>query len=213
MKRICMAALMLASITFISACGSPEEQIHKHLEETIVLEKDFEDQQKPLMELEQEEKALFDEIMSLGMKHFDKITSLSNEALANLDKREEHLAKEEEAMEASKNEFEKIDDVLDKMEDEKIQAKAKDLQDLMNKRFDAHGQLVSAYKDVIQEDRKMYEMLKDKELKHEDLEAQIVKSNEAQEKVLEANEKFNEYTKTFNAEKEKLYKEAGIGSE
>ncbi|RWR12403.1 YkyA family protein [Siminovitchia fortis] len=210
MKKRHLAVILLASATLLSACGTPEEQIHKSLEETVVLEKDFEKQQKPLMKLEKEEKSLFDEIMNLGMKKFDEIVALSDKALANLDKREELLAKEEKAMAASKKEFDNIDHLIDKLKDDQLKGKAKELKKLMNRRYDSHEQLVKAYREAIKEDRKIYEMMKDKELKLEDLEAQIETANNVQEEVLKASEQFNKFTDQFNEEKEKLYKEAGI---
>lgn len=209
-KKRHLAVILLASATLLSACGTPEEQIHKSLEETVVLEKDFEKQQKPLMKLEEEEKKLFDDIMQLGMKKFDEITSLSDKALANLDKREELLAKEEKAMSASKKEFDKIDNLIDKLKDDQLREKAKELQKLMIQRYESHELLVEAYKKVIKEDRKIYELMKDKELKLENLEAQIEAANKVQEEVLAASEEFNKFTEEFNEEKGKLYKEAGI---
>ncbi|WP_313428852.1 YkyA family protein [Siminovitchia terrae] len=213
MKKRHLAAILLASSAFISACGSPEEQIHKSLEETVVLEKDFEKQQKPLMKLEKEEKSLFDEMMNLGMKKFDEIVSLSDKALTNLDKREELLAKEEEAMAASKKEFDKIDGLIGKLKDDQLKGKAKELQELMNQRYDSHKQLVKAYNEAIKQDRKVYELMKDKELKLETLESQIESANQVQEDIQAANELFNKLTDQFNEGKEKLYKEAGIISD
>ncbi|RST75345.1 hypothetical protein D4T97_008850 [Siminovitchia acidinfaciens] len=210
MKKRYLAAVVLASTALFSACGSPEEQIHKNLEETVVIEKDFEKQQKALMKLEEKEKALFDKMMKLGMKKFDEISSLADDALANLDKREELLAKEEEAMAASKKEFEKINDLIDKLKDDRLKEKAKELQGIMNQRYESHEQLIKAYKDVIKEDRKIYELVKNKDLKFEDLESQIDAANQAQEEVLRANERFNKFTEKFNEEKEKLYRETGI---
>ncbi|ONK23721.1 hypothetical protein BLX87_09150 [Bacillus sp. VT-16-64] len=201
---ICVSAFLLAS------CGSPEKKIYKTLEETVSIEKDFESQQKPMAELEEKETEIFNEMMKLGMKQMDKVTELSDKALNNLKKREEYLKKEEKAIAASKKEFEKVKETIPSLEDEPLKEKANQLEQLMAERYDAHVKLSKAYKATIKEDRKLYEMMKNKDLKLEELEQQIAASNKAREQVIEANKEFNEYTKKFNEEKSAFYKEADL---
>lgn len=210
MKKRKTAAVIFASAFLMASCGSPEKKIFKTLEETVAIEQDFENQQKPMTKLEEKEKEIFRDMMALGMKQFDKITELADEALNNLDKRAEYLKKEEEAIAASKKEFEKVKGAVPKLKDEKLVERAKQLEKLMNERYDAHVELSKAYNEAIKEDRKLYKMMKNKDLKLEELEQQIDASNKAQEKVIEANKQFNKFTKKFNEEKSVFYKAAGI---
>lgn len=210
MKKRKLAIVICASAFLLASCGNSEKKIYKTLEETVSIEKDFESQQKPMAELEEKENEIFNEMMKLGMKQMDKITKLSDKALNNLKKREEYLKKEEEAIAASKKEFEKVKETIPSLEDEPLKEKANQLEQLMTERYDAHAKLSKAYKATIKEDRKLYEMMKDKDLKLEELEQQIAASNKAREQVIEANKQFNEYTKKFNEEKSSFYKEADL---
>ncbi|MFS0645096.1 YkyA family protein [Siminovitchia sp. 179-K 8D1 HS] len=213
MKKRKLAFVICASAFLMASCGSPENKIYKTIEETVAIEKDFENQQKPMTELEERENQIFREMMKLGMKQMDKITKLSDEALKNLEKREEYLEKEESAIAASNKEFEKVKETIPKLKDEKLMEKAKELEKLMTERYDAHAQLSKAYKEAIKEDRKLYEMMKNKDLKLEEVEQQIAAANKAQERVIEANKQFNQFTKKFNEEKSAFYKAAGIQNE
>ncbi|HEY4552122.1 MAG TPA: YkyA family protein [Bacillaceae bacterium] len=206
-------AVLLVTAMIIAGCSSPEENIYSILEETAVKEKDFENQQKPLAGLEEQEKKLFDQIMALGMKDFEKINTLTDEALENLDKREELIDKEQAAIEASKKEFEKLDGSITKLKEEDLKKQAADLQDLMDKRFKSHDALYSSYKKGLEEDRKLYKLLQDKDLKLEQLESQIASSNKAYESIFKANKEFNELTALYNDAKTKFYQNSGINIE
>ena len=85
--------MMFIFASIATGCSSPHDSIYQTLEETAVIEKDFNKQQNSIAELETDEKSLFDEITALGMKDFEKATKLADEALKNLDKREEYIKK------------------------------------------------------------------------------------------------------------------------
>ncbi|MEK3887123.1 YkyA family protein [Bacillus sp. FSL K6-3431] len=210
MKKIIITTCMLIMAVIMSACSAPEENIYQTLEDTVGKESNFEQQQKPLTELEIAEKALFDEIMELGMKDFEKISQKADEGLANLDKREALLKKEKESIDASKETFSKISEEVSNLEEDNIKKEAENLQNVMKKRYESYDNLYSSYIEGIGEDRKTYEMIKDKELRMEDLQTQIETTNKVYENVFEANSQFNEQTEKFNKAKAKFYKEAGI---
>jgi hypothetical protein len=212
-KKRKTAAVLLAMAVLLPGCGNPEKDLYHILEKTAAAEKEFESRQKPMTELEEKENGIFGEIMKLGMKEMDKVESLSDEALKNLEERHSYLKKEEEAMAASKKEFGKIHKLIPDLKDKKLQEHAKQLETLMSRRYDAHALLVSAYEEAIREDEKIYGMLKNEDLKLEDLERQIEASNKAKENVIEANRQFNEFTEKFNKEKAVFYKKAGLQTE
>src|SRR5690625_7842807 len=60
---------------------SIESEISNHLDESVTLEKEFKEQQSHITDLEEQEQAIYEEILDLGMDDFDEIKSLSNEAL------------------------------------------------------------------------------------------------------------------------------------
>lgn len=209
-KRLFCLFIMVAFALVTIGCSSPADNIYDILEETVAKESDFEKQQAPMMELEIEEIALFDEIMELGMKEFETIVELANQALANLDQREELLNKEKAALEQSQLEFEKINEQIDDMKDGTLKNSAIELKKLMQDRFDSYDNLYEAYLNGLNEDRKIYSLVQNEDLELESLEKQIEASNKAYESVFEFNDIFNEKTEQFNKAKLEFYEEAGF---
>ncbi|MCJ8006117.1 YkyA family protein [Lederbergia wuyishanensis] len=210
MRKIHTIIFVVLIAVVLTACTSSGDNIYKALEATAAKEADFENQQEPLKKLETSEKEIFDQIMELGMKEFDQISKLADNAIANLDQREEHLKKEKNSIEESKKEFHLATEEFKKIKDEKLKNQANELQELMNKRYESYDKLYSAYLNGLQEDRKIYEIIKNEDLKLEDLEAQIEASNKAYENVFEANQHFNEQTEKFNKAKLKFYEDSGL---
>ncbi|MBS4193835.1 YkyA family protein [Lederbergia citri] len=210
MKKLHTIVFVLLISVFLSACSSNEDHIYQTLEATAAKEADFEKQQQPLSKLETNEKELFDQILDLGMKDFDQISKLADDALANLKQREEHLKKEKESIEKAKEEFKLATDEFNSIKDEKLKNQAHDLQEIMNTRYKSYEKLYSAYMNGLAEDRKIYEMIKNEDLKLEDLQTQIEASNKAYEDVVEMNSQFNDQTEKFNKSKLQFYKDLGI---
>jgi len=186
--------------------------MHGKLEQVVELEKEFEDQQDPLVKLEKSEQEIYAKIISLGLEKMDEIKSLSDEALASVAKREEYMNKEEESIQKSKEAFEKVKPIMEDMdEDEKdLKAKADDLYNVMMDRYEVHDQLYANYTTGLNYDKELYEMFKNKDVKIDALEEQINKINEVYQKVLANNEEFNKLTKQYNEQKLDFYKKAGV---
>ncbi len=212
-KKISLLSIMLAGVLSLAGClgkQSPEEKMFEELEKVVSIEKDFEEQQEPLVKLEKEEKKIYEQIISLGMKEYDQIVKLSDEALAIADKRSGHIEKEKESIGDSAKEFENVPGLIEDIEDQALKKQAKELQKTMEERYEIHDGLYENYKKGIQYDKELYEMLKDKELSFEKLEEQINKVNAVYEVVLEKNKEFNNKTDQYNKQKMAFYKEAGI---
>ncbi|MGE8206743.1 YkyA family protein [Heyndrickxia sp. NPDC080065] len=211
MARVKSVIICIFLILILAGCQTtPEEKIYHILEQTVAKEKEFDEQQKPLMDLEASEKELFDKIIDLGMKEMDKVTELSNSALKNLEQRREKMMIEQDSILSSKKEFSKIEDTIKEIKTEKIKIEAEQLYQLMEKRYDTHDRLYKAYIRGIDENVKLYQLLKKDELPIEDLENQIDVTNKAYSEVLKMNKLFNECTKEFNDSKLKFYKDANI---
>lgn len=212
-KKISLAIIMMAGVFSLAGCldkQSPEEEMFEALEKVVSIEKVFEDQQDPLVELEKKEKELYEKIISLGMKEYDQIVKLADEALAIADKREEHIDKEKESIDESEKEFKNVDKIIDEIEDANLKKQATELQKTMMDRYEIHNELYKNYKQGLQYDKELYEMLKDKELSFEKLEEQINKVNKIYETVMKNNQEFNDKTDQYNEEKLSYYKNAGI---
>ncbi|MGD6941699.1 YkyA family protein [Cytobacillus gottheilii] len=206
-------SVLLMSMVLLSGClnsETPAEKMHTVLEDAVAAEKGFEEQQTPLVELEKQEKELYDQIIALSMKEFEEIQKLSDEALASADQREEHMNEEKQSIDASKEEFQKIPDLIEEMEEEELKSEAQQLYDTMMDRYELHDTLYNQYSEALNNDKQLYELFKTKDLQLEQLEEQITLINDSYEQVLETNKKFNEKTADYNEIKLSFYQAAGL---
>jgi hypothetical protein len=209
-KVFMLFSLIVAMLAGCLGNSTPEEKIHQILEETVNQEKGFEQQQQPITKLENEEKEIYNQIIELGMKEFEQIVTLSNQAIDNIEKREELLEIERESMLASQKEFEKVEQPISDIEDSESKQRAESLQKTMLERYQAHDELYNTYKASISLDKELYNLFKKEELKMDQLQIQIDRINEAYQNVISANERFNQKTEQYNNEKATFYNSAEI---
>ncbi|RYG74027.1 hypothetical protein EU245_03935 [Lentibacillus lipolyticus] len=212
-KSLLISAIIL--FVFLPACSgkSASEQIYNHLEKAVELEKTFEKQQDPIVELEQKEQEIYKKIIDLNMDEYDKIKELSEKALANIEKREKKIKLEKESMQASKEEFMKIEDKLTDLEEASVQDKADEMFAAMTDRYEAYNELHKAYSKSLSLEEELYTMLQDKELEQETLSDHIASLNDSYQKVIEANKAFNNLTNEYNGLKKEFYDAAGLNVE
>lgn len=213
MKKILSGILLLMLAFFLTACSSAEEDVFKALEEVVVQEEEFEKQQNPLVELEEKEQEIFDKIMALNMDDFEEISTLADEAIENLTARQELIDKEKTSMEKSHEQFKKAEDKIKSIKDDKLKEQADKISVTMKERYDSYDEIYTTYKTSLDENKKIYELLKNEDLKLEDLESQIEVVNDTFVKIITANETFNELTEKFNEEKMDFYKAANLDVE
>lgn len=204
---------ILAIVLFLSGCFNQKTTVEKMyvvLEKVVSSEQEFEDQQDPLVSLEKKEKDLYDQIIGLGMKQYDQIVKLSDEAITLADKRKVHMEKETESLKESEKEFAKVTDIKDEFADAALGKLANELYDVMIKRYKAHDVLYKEYAKALKDDKDIYQMFKNKNIPLKDLEAQVTKLNKTYQKVFDANENFNHLTVQYNDKKLQFYKKAGL---
>ncbi len=213
-KRV-FAYISAVFLLVLAACNnqSTSEQMYEHLEEAVALEEAFAEQQQPLVELEQREKEIYNEIINLGMEEFDQVEELSQEAISIIDEREEKLKTEKQSIEDAKEEFDKAAEMVDELEEEEVKGKAEEMVSTMNDRYQAYQDLNESYTSALEQDRTLYELLQNQELKEEELRKQIDTINNQYDEVISANQSFNDYTEQYNQLKQSFYEAAGIDVE
>ncbi|CRK80648.1 YkyA family protein [Neobacillus massiliamazoniensis] len=207
--------IFFASALLLSGCFNQEtavDKIYKLLENVVSSEKVFEEQQEPLITLEKKEKDNYDQIIGLGMKQYDQIVKLSDEAIKMADERKGYMEKETKSLKESEKKFNKVKDLIPDIKDPELTKLANELYDVMQKRYQAHDELYNEYVEGIKNDKELYLMFKDKNLSIADLEAQVNKVNQTYEKIFTANNQFNQLTDEYNAKKKMFYQKAGINS-
>ncbi|UOQ48007.1 YkyA family protein [Gracilibacillus caseinilyticus] len=204
MRRLLLTGFLL--VLFIVGCSgdSVANDMYEHLEQTVELEQPFAEQQEPFSALEQEEQDLYNQIIELSADEMDKITSLSDEAIATIKERKELLQTELDSMNKAEEEFTKVKEYVEDLDEESKQV-AQELVDTMEQRYEAYQQLHDAYMDSLEQDQKLYELFKKEDLKEEDLRNQIETVNQSYDKVMEYNDNFNELTDTYNQLKQDFY--------
>lgn len=180
------------------------------MEEVVIAESAFEMQQDPLVNAEKKEKQLYDEIISLGMKEYEQIVKLTDQALLLVKERETLMASETESIEKSKEKFEKLKPYIKELEEPALKKAAKELFDVMMERYKLHDELQQSYSIALKLDKDLYQMFRNKDLSIDQLESQINQINEKYQQVYQINEKFNLNTKRYNELKLVFYKEAGF---
>jgi small-conductance mechanosensitive channel len=213
-NRIILA--LITGVFLLTGCVSKEksaEEIYKVLENVVEAEKEFEEQQEPLVALEKEEKDIYNQIMALGMKQHEEIVKLSDDALSLIEKRRDHLQKEIDSINASKKEFKKTEEIKEKINDPEQKRKMEDLFEIMSNRYKVHNQLSKEYMAALENDEELYVMLKNESISYDKLESHVTGLNTTYQKVFDANEKFNELTAQYNEKKLEFYKEAGLNLE
>ncbi|WP_066066320.1 YkyA family protein [Neobacillus soli] len=205
--------LVLAIVIIFAGCSkqkTPVEKMYDVLEKVVASEKGFEEQQDPLVSLEKKEKEIYDQIIELGMKEYDQIVKLADEAISLADDRKEHIEKETKSIKESEKEFKKAAELIGELDDPALAKLVQELYDTMMERYRAHEVLVKEYSEAITADKELYGMFKNKNLPLDNLEAQVEKLNESYKKVFEENEKFNKLTEKYNDQKLSFYKKAGL---
>lgn len=212
-KKILFFSLLLSLSFLLAGCfgqQSPEEKMFEAMEEVVHLEKGFEESQGPLVEFEKKEKELYEKIISLGNKDKEQIVKLSDEALTAVSERKKHMEKEQKSIKVSKEKFNSISPLIQDLDDKDLKKTANELYDIMSRRYEIHDDLYENYMKGIQYDTELYGMLKDNEISFDQLDDQVTKINQTYEKVLNANEQFNEKTNKYNEKKLAFYKKAGF---
>ncbi|MDP4086202.1 MAG: YkyA family protein [Bacillota bacterium] len=205
--------ILFASLFILTACGhqkTPTEKMYDVLENVVKAEDGFDQQQDPLVALEKKEKGIYDKIIGLGMKQYDEIVKLSNEAIQSADDRASKMKKETDSIKESKAKFKEVANIKDTLEKPKLKKLANQLYSIMLQRYEAHDILYKKYMIGVDNDKKLYEMFKEKNLSLEDLESQVNTTNKVYQEIYNANDKFNQLTNEYNKSKLQFYKEAGF---
>ncbi|HEY2422174.1 MAG TPA: YkyA family protein [Neobacillus sp.] len=204
---------LITAIVILTACFNQKTTVNKMydvLENVVDSEKVFEEQQEPLVTLEKNEKNIYDQIIGLGMKQYEQIVKLSDQASKMADERKVHMEQETISIKKSEKEFRKVANYKEDFEDPALKKLANELYDVMMKRYNTHDVLNKEYAEGIKNDKELYVMFKNKNLPLGDLEAQVTKVNKTYEKIFAANESFNNLTEQYNEKKLAFYQKAGL---
>ncbi|WP_245807728.1 YkyA family protein [Halobacillus massiliensis] len=211
MRYLKLLTLLMGAPFLLAACsGEPKEQMYDHLEEAVNLEETFREQQQPLQELEAEEEKIYNQIVELTSEEQKKINEMSEEALSIINERKDLLAEEKESIDEAKEEFDKAEGAADDLESEEAQKSADQLIEKMDQRYESYQELYDNYQTALNLDKELYEMFQNEDLTKDQLQGKVEEINESYTAIMEANEKFNQYTTEYNDLKKEFYEKAEL---
>jgi len=212
LKPYIWLACIVGFAILLSGCNDrkPDKQAFNYLEKAAKEEEGFNKEQKPLLKEEKKEQSLYNKIMALDTKDAKKIKSYSDEALSSLDKRQKMIDDENKSLTSAYKTFKKAVPYMKEIKKEKAAKSVQQLIDNMKKRYTAFQSLYKSYQSSITADKKLFTLLKDKNVKTEDLQKQLQTVNQTYQKIEENKKAFNAYTETFNDEKQVFYKIIGM---
>lgn len=207
-----MLLIGLCFILLLSACSgeSTIEMIYEHLEEAVKLEENFAKQQEDINQLEQQEQELYAQIIDLQMNEMDKIKELSQQAIGIIEERKEKMNLEKESIDASKEEFTKIENLIEELDEAALKEKAQEMYDVMSNRYQTYDQLHQAYMNSLELEKELYELLQDENVTQEQLSTHIENINKTYEEVISENDQFNAETVAYNDLKKEFYEMAEL---
>lgn len=212
MKYLIRVFLLTVVLVALAACGNQvdedielTEDIYNHLEETVIIEEDFEEIQIEINELEKLDQDLYNDMTELGNSDLEEISDIANEAINLLDERLALIKTEKDILIESKTEFLKIEPLVEKLEDDSKKTVAENLLEAMISRYDAYDIVYEKYTKSISKTNELYNLFKDEEFSEEAAYSLINDVNDSYNDVIEANEKFNEHTVKYNGFKKDLY--------
>lgn len=207
-----MMIVMLMFIAVLNACGddSTVEHIYEHLEETVVLEEDFHTYKDEITALEKKEQDIYEQIIDLTAEEFEQIKQLATEALETIEQRSNHLDKEQESIQASEKEFEKIKPLIDELTEDDVKNKANEMYDVMMERYRAYDDLYEVYKQSLELEKELYTLLKDEDTIQKEVTNQVADINEKYNEIHEAVDAFSLYTTQYNELKKGFYEVAQL---
>ncbi|MHC0038603.1 YkyA family protein [Pseudoneobacillus sp. C159] len=215
-KSLAIFFILLSNLMLLSGCFNQKaipEKIYEIMEKVVIAEKTFETQQLPLVQAEKKEKQLYDQIISLGMKESEQIAQLADVALKSVENRAALMDSETESIEQSKQQFEEVKPLIEKLNEPELQQSAVQSYDVMMERYALHTELQSAYSKALDLDKELYNLFKNQDVTMEKLESQINEINANYKKIHKINDQFNAKTEEYNQLKLIFYQKAGLNIE
>lgn len=193
--------LLFVIIFFVFVgCGDKHtaKKIHKQLEETVEIEKQFEKEGQEIYELERKDEALYEEMIALGNEDYEKIVELAKEANELVDERRQYTDKEKETMEKSKEAFMQVKELAGKREGGDKEKQLDELIEVMMERYELYDDVYDKYMAALDDTEALYTIFQNKKVSDKKLYAMLNQINESYDNVNAAYESFNMQTEKFN---------------
>lgn len=203
-KFVDFILLSIVACTLASCSHNVHDKIFAHLDAALEIEQEFIESQEKLNELEERDMEIYDALMELDAVDEGRLQSLTDEALQNVSERMKLLEEERNSIIQSKEEFQKIEPLIEEVEKDAIKEKLENLFQTMMERYEAYDEVYETYVESLYLTENLYNHFKN-EAAYTVLYETLEEVNRSYEKLFKANDKFNVLTKQYNRLKQEYY--------
>lgn len=197
----------ILSMLLLASCSS-RSPVVKELSEVLSsmydAEKDYRTSQKQLYEIEKSEQLIFDDAMQLTQIEDAELEVKVAELEESLEKRVLLVDEENRSMEEAASYIPEIEKII-KNNSTKVKSDIHEFLDTIRSRYELHSEFTQEYKDLLDYQNDLYDMLLDEEVEYKDLQDQVKKINEKNKAVQKSINEFNEFTVSMNEDKEMVF--------
>ncbi|GEM_PF-6107688 len=182
-------------------CTQEKDQMQRELDsilsEVQKHEKEIAEYENQLDGLEKKEQTLFEKTTGLSIEDREALESGVSRLQASLEERGTLLEKEEEAIGAGEETAKQLRTLPPAGTDEGNAAVAK-LKSALDTRYELHRTVSAAYTELLEKQRKVYDLLIDENVKRVKLDEAVGEVNDQQSKLADAVRLFNQSTAEVN---------------
>lgn len=208
LDNLLKSIIAISFLVMVTACNGEDKvtkEIAEHLDATVQIEKEFEENQEKIFELEKADEKLYNEIIGLGSDDLAQVQTIAEEAIELLNERMEYVELERTSLEESREKFEKIEPLIEKVTDEEQNEHLEKMYKTMIERYEAYENVYDNYSKSIRLTQELYKLFQQEKFNEKEVYSIIGNVNDSYDNVLEANELFNQQTVLYNDLKEEYY--------
>lgn len=199
--------LFITPFFFLFACQSEniDEKIYEHLEKTADHEASLQTIREQMAQLESDEHTLYTELIDEPLDDHELIKDYIIEAERLIDERKELLEAEKEQMDLSREEFIKVEELMEQIDEKKVRQSADEMYGIMMHRYELYDEWYESYILRLEREAKMYQLFLEEKIDFEEINKQVESVNETYDKAQIILDQFSEQTESYNNAKRNFY--------
>lgn len=203
MKRI--VALMVGLVFILTACNSEIDELetfYVKFQETLDVESEISDISDDFNRLESERGQIQEDLSTAERQ---ELSEMSESLAENTSERLELINQEEAVMAESEAVAAESEELIEDISNEDYRQQAEALISAANDRYGIHGELMDAFKSVLNSEEELFGYLQDEDLSQDDIDDHINTLNEEYDGLTTLQEDYSTATERLNEVKNEVY--------
>ncbi|MCJ7840783.1 YkyA family protein [Lederbergia sp. NSJ-179] len=215
-QKLLALGLLIVSIIFICTFYIHHqdqkriENITRLLEKSAQIEKTFASNQQGLSAASQEEKKLYDKIISYQVDNNQEIRESVQAVLNSIEKQQQYLEESKQNFSEAYHTLSTIQPFIQKVRDPKQVKATSSMVQLNEQRYQLYLDYAKDYAAAIALNKELYQQIGKEQFNEQELDQQVEKINRLYQKLHKKKDQFNRYTSQFNQKKEQYYRLAKL---